>query len=128
MEVINSIINNFESIVNYALTDPNPDKVLGDAYIKIRERLKQLKGTGTNITGVAEFFYVRYIFKSFERHFGKTLHMKQEIKIKYFELELEKCKIKLSSDIDPQKYFNVSISPKRLQPDLFIGLEHNSTK
>lgn len=124
---INSIKDSLENIVNYAITHPEPDKILGDAYIGTRESLKQLKGTGANITGLAEFLYVRYIFKSFEKHFKKKLNIISSGKIRYFELEFKNCKIMLSSDIDIQKYFNVSISSKKLQPDVFVGLEYNNS-
>jgi len=108
-----------DSIVEKALESNKPDDILTKAYFLFIHSLKELKGTGRNITALSEFFYVRYVLKYLEKHLGikfKTQHPKKRKSV-YFIASINKNKIFLSSDISIK---DAGISK---MPDIFVGIK-----
>ncbi|MHA1328524.1 MAG: hypothetical protein ACTSRH_14595, partial [Promethearchaeota archaeon] len=108
-----------DSIVEKALESNKPDDILTKAYFLFINSLKDLKGTGSNITAFSEFFYVRYVLKYLEKHLGIKFKIQHPEKRKsvYFIAPINKNKIFLSSDISIK---DAGIS---IRPDIFVGIK-----
>ncbi len=122
MEKLNKIIEVFEkldSIIDDAYNSKLPDDLLIRAYFSIIELLQMYTGTGRNVMGFSEFFYMRYVKKYLENKLGVRFEEKNVEKrnSKTFSVEFNGKKLILLSDISI-KEAGISV-----RPDIFIGIQ-----
>ncbi len=127
MEKLNKIIEVFkklDSIIDDAYNSKLPDDLLIRAYFSIIELLQEYTGTGRNVMGFSEFFYMRYVKKYLENKLGVRFEEKNVEKrnSKTFSAEYNGKKLILLSDISIRE---AGISNR---PDIFIGIQTEKDK
>lgn len=128
MELIDNSIQNLIQYVEYILTvdSDRVDTLLIDGYFKFRTKVKESVGTGSNLTGIAEFLYCIYIKRYLETQLNIQFNKVKEKKVYYFKAVFGNLNLLLCSDIDIYKYFGLKLSKsKNIHPDILIALEEN---